>query len=223
MNRKYMIYGLVGLAAVLVVVAGYFMLSGNGGDEEVPSTTSRIEIGPNEHTLGDPKAPIQIVEYGAPVCPHCSHFNETVFPLLKKEYIDTGKVYYVFRVFPLHSADTAVEGMASCLPKDSYFQFLDLMFRNQPRWDPEYQVQDVHAGLIAMGRLAGMSEAQVDSCIAKPDIAALVQKNGQEAMGTYGINSVPSFIVNATVAPRSVVEWANLKTYLDSILANQKK
>ena len=107
--------------------------------------------------MGNPKAKVVLIEYAAPTCPHCAHFNETVFPQLKQKYIDTGKVYYVFRVFPLHPSDVAAEAMAVCLPKDSYFQFIDLLFRNQKDWDWEYQVQDIHGGLVKMGRIAGMT------------------------------------------------------------------
>ncbi len=224
MTRKQLMLGLVVLAAVLVLVVGYLFLSsgsGSGIPDAAADTAERLAIAPGEHTMGSPKAPIQIVEYGAPICPHCAHFNETVFPLLKKNYIDTGKVYYVFRVYPLHPADWSVEGMASCLPPSSYFQFIDLMFRNQDKWDPEYPGMDVHAGLVSMGRVVGMSEAQVDVCIAKTDVRDRVQKQGQEAMTKYGLESVPSFIIDGVVTS-GVVEWDGMKSVLDAKLAAKK-
>ena len=98
-----------------------------------------------------------MLEYAAPACPHCARFDETVFPLLKKNYIDTGKVFYIFRVFPIMPADGAAEAIARCLPADKYFRFIDLLFRNQKIWDPEYGVTDVRGGLVQMARIAGMS------------------------------------------------------------------
>ena len=90
------------------------------------------------------------------------------FPQLKAKYIDTGKIFYVFRVFPLRPDDGAAEKIARCLPEDKYFSFIDLLFRNQPKWDVEYGVQSpegVHDGLVLLGRIAGMSAEQVDQCI----------------------------------------------------------
>ena len=159
MDRKHLLYGLVAAAAVALGVMAYLVFSGNSGSA-VPQEGSKLNIAlsPTDHTLGSPKAPVQFVEYAAPTCPHCAHWNAEVFPKFKKAYIDTGKVHYVFRVFPLSSVDAAVEAMARCLPKDSYFQFIDMMFRNQEKWDPDgYNVPDVHAALINMGRIAGMS------------------------------------------------------------------
>ena len=91
------------------------------------------------------------------------------FPQLKAKYIDTGKVFYVFRVFPLRSDDGTAEKIARCLPEDKYFTFIDLLFKNQPKWDVEFGVQSpegVHDGLVLLGRIAGMSAEQVDQCMA---------------------------------------------------------
>ena len=113
--------------------------------------------------------------------------TRTRFPLLKKNYIDTGKVYYVFRVFPLQPSDGAAEAMARCLPEDKYFQFIDLLFRNQPKWDREYGVTDVHGGLVQMGRIAGMSADQVDKCIADKAKQDRINKVAQDGQTKYNI------------------------------------
>ncbi|MDE3115364.1 MAG: thioredoxin domain-containing protein, partial [Pseudomonadota bacterium] len=138
MTRKQLLSVLVAVAAIVVLAVAYFVYTG-GSDGDVLQQGSKltIELSPRDKALGSPKAPIQFVEYAAPSCPHCAHWDEDVFPILKKEYIDTGKVYYVFRVFPLSSLDVAVESMARCLPADSYFQFIDMMYRNQDKWDPD--------------------------------------------------------------------------------------
>ncbi|MEI9929331.1 MAG: thioredoxin domain-containing protein [Rhizomicrobium sp.] len=91
---------------VLLAAAGYYLFfPANSASEAIPVSAASgpsFTITADDHTLGSPKAPITLIEYAAPTCPHCGHFNETVFPLLKQSYIDTGKVYYIFRVFPLH-------------------------------------------------------------------------------------------------------------------------
>ena len=226
MNRKPVLYGLVVAAAIALALATYFVYSG-GPSETVSGGTSgslKVEITPTDHTLGNPKAPITIVEYGAPVCPHCAHWNEDVFPQLKKAYIDTGKVHYVFRVFPLSSLDVAVEAMARCLPKESYFQFIDMMFRNQPKWDPDgYRIPDVHAALVNMGRIAGMSADKVDSCITNKAENQKIAAVGEHAQKAYGINSTPSFIVNGELASDKIVTWQGAQDYLNGLLKTASK
>lgn len=223
MNRKQLLYGMVAIAAVVLFIAAYFVffggLSGNEGLGAGAKVT--VDLLPSDHTLGSPKAPVQFVEYGAPSCPHCAHWDEEVFPILKKNYIDTGKVHYVFRVLPLSSVDVAVEAMARCLPKDSYFQFIDMMFRNQEKWDPDgYNIPDVHAALINMGRIAGMSAEQVDGCISNQAELDKISQIGQDATKRYGFNSTPSFIVGGNVNS-AVVTGPGLRDVLNSLL--QKK
>ena len=218
MKRNQWLYGIVGIAVVVVLVAAYFVFyGGNTGTADATVDRANVTITPSDRTLGNSKAPILMVEYAAPICPHCAHFNETMFPQLKANYIDTGKVYYVFRVFPLQSADVAAEAIARCLPKQNYFQFIDLLFRNQPKWDPENGVQDVHGGLVQMGRIAGLSAEQVDQCIGNQAEQQRITKVGEDATTRYGINGTPTFIINGQV--HSTFEnYQEMKDYLDAQL-----
>jgi len=217
------VYGLVGLAAIALGILAYLVVfSGPGG---VPESGSKLTIvlTPMDHTLGSPKAAIQFVEYAAPSCPHCAHWNEEVFSQLKRTYIDTGKVHYVFRVFALSSLDVAVEAMARCLPSESYFQFIDMMFRNQDKWDPDgNNIPDVHAALINMGRIAGMSAEQVDTCISNQDELKKIAAIGEHANKAYGINGTPSFIIDGELN-RDAVTWQGLQDALNAKLQKQAK
>jgi protein-disulfide isomerase len=219
-KRNQLIYGIVGIAVIAVLIAAYFAFyGGNSSSDDTADASGRVKVTvtSNDRTMGSPKAPIQIVEYAAPICPHCAHFNEAFFPQLKANYIDTGKVYYIFRVFPLQSADLAAEAMARCLPANNYFQFIDLLFRNQPKWDPENGVQDVHGGLVQMGRIAGLSAEQVDRCIGDQAQQQRIAKVGQDATTRYGINGTPTFIIDGEI--HSVfTNWQEMKDFLDSKL-----
>jgi protein-disulfide isomerase len=226
MNRRQLLIGLVVLAAIALGVIAYMVFAtptNETANLASGSPTYKVTISPDDRTLGNPKAPITMVEYAAPSCPHCAHFDMTMFPQLKKDYIDTGKVFYVFRVFPLSQVDVAAEAMARCLPADNYFQFIDLLFRNQDKWDPDgYQIPDVHAALVNMGQIAGMSASQVDSCIGNQAAQKRATDVGQYAQTTYGINGTPTFLVNGQIAP-PFETFADVKTYLDQVLAQQKK
>jgi protein-disulfide isomerase len=124
----------------------------------------------------------------------------------------------VLRVFPLSPADIGAEAIARCLPKDSYFQFIDLLWRNQDKWDPENGIQDVHAGLVQVGGMAGLSSAKVDACIADTAEAERASQVGDDAQTKYGIHSVPTFIVNGEMHT-NFTDWQSLHEFLDSKLA----
>ena len=87
-----------------------------------------------EMALGDEKAPITVIEYASMTCPHCAHFSETTFPELKKRYIDTGKVRFMFREFPLDQLAAAGFILARCAGPDKYFPLIETLFAQQRDW-----------------------------------------------------------------------------------------
>jgi protein-disulfide isomerase len=221
-NRKQLLIGLVAIAVVAIGVIAYLVYSGNSSSDSLTSGGDKfgISLSARDRAQGSPNAPVLMVEYAAPTCPHCAAFDMEIFPLIKKKYIDTGKVYYVFRVFPLNSVDVAAEAMARCLSKENYFPFIDQLYRNQPKWDPEYGVQDVHGGLVQMGAVAGMSSQEVDTCIANTQEQTEITKIGQEAQTKYNVNGTPSFIVNGQMRVGEST-WADWQDYLDKLLAKK--
>src|SRR3954462_7762649 len=100
-------------AAWLVIMAGPKEPAAEGSDVG-------YVISPLDRTVGNRKAPVVLIEYAAPVCPHCAAFEIQDFPSLKAKYIDTGKVFYVFRVFPIRPGDGPAEKLAGCLPAENY-------------------------------------------------------------------------------------------------------
>ena len=220
MNRKQLLFGVVAIAAIAVLVAAYLLIFRNNSDDTTAAVAGGgdMKLVSTDRHLGSPKAPITLIEYAAPTCPHCSHFNETLFGQLKSSYIDTGKVYYVFRVFPISQVDYAAEAMARCLPPDNYFQFIDLLFRNQPKWDPEYQIQDVHGALVQMGKIAGMSAEQVDKCIANQSEQQRIAQVAQEAQTKFSVSSTPTFIANGQTHVGGFEDFQALKDWLDPML-----
>ncbi len=211
------------VAAVLVAGAAilyFFVFTGGSSDLTIASGGPlTVQLYKHDRTLGSPKAPITVLEYAAPACPHCSHFDQTVFPLVKKNYIDTGKVFYIFRVFPINPADPAAEAIARCLPADKYFQFIDLLFRNQPKWDPEYGITDVRGGLIQLARIEGMSAEKVDQCISDKSEQDRINQVAQDGETKYNIQGVPTFIINGTEVQAEDATWPSLKARFDSLLS----
>lgn len=214
---------LIGLAVVaLAFVGGYFYFNKSDSASQ-NATSSAIVVRPDDRTMGNPKASVVLLEYAAPTCPHCARFNETVMPKIKEEYINTGKVFYIFRNFPLSPTDGAVEAIArQCLPADKYFQFLDLMFRNQPKWDPDgYKIDDVGGAIKQMARIMGVSPEDADRCMMDPKEQQRINEVSQDAVVRYRINSTPTLIINGTVVEATEATWPQLKAKFDALLAKK--
>jgi protein-disulfide isomerase len=221
-SRKTLLILGVAVLAVLGAIAWYILSGSSATTADTAASAQGYEILPTDRTLGNPKSKVVLIEYAAPSCPVCAAFNAQSFGRLKTQYIDTGKILYVFRVFPLRPDDGAAEKLARCLPEDKYFDFIDLLFRNQPQWDVEYGVTDVHGGLVRLGRIAGMSAAQVDQCIANKAEDERINKVAADAEAKYNITGTPTFILNGVSQGSGNIPFETISKLLDKALAEKK-
>lgn len=147
--------------------------------------------------LGSKDASVTIVEYASMTCPHCAAFTKDVFPKLKSEYIDTGKVRFIFREFPLDKIALAASATARCIAKDDapkYFALIDVFFRQQ-----NDLVADPLAAINRIGKQAGFSEAQIKACVDDdPKTKQSIIDDLKYANETLKVNSTPFFFVNGT-------------------------
>jgi protein-disulfide isomerase len=218
MSRKTLIVLGVVLLAIVAGAAWYFLGASGDAPGAASGDSKGYEITADDHTIGNKNAKVVLIEYAAPVCPHCAHFNEAFFPDIKKKYIDTGKVFYVFRVFPIRPGDGPAQKLALCLPADKFFPFIDLLFRNQPKWDAdEYPGADLHGGLLLMAKMAGMSPEQADQCMAGTTEDERINKVASDGEARYAIGSTPTFIVNGV--PHAEMAFDDLPKILDQALA----
>ena len=121
----------------------------------------------------------------------------------------------------LAAVQQPAEALARCQPKDSYFGFIDLLFRNQDKWDPENGVTDVHGALLSLSRIAGMSAEQADACMNNQDEQKRIMAVAQDASARYGITGTPTLIINGEVEQAGGMPWTVLKSKLDSLLAKK--
>jgi len=209
---------------VLIALAGIGYTFMNESGQTAASAAQGYEILPTDRVLGNPKSKVVLIEYGAPSCPVCAAFNAQSFPRLKANYLDTGKVFYVFRVFPLRADDGSAEKIARCLPEDKYFAFIDLLFKNQPKWDVEFGVQSpegVHDGLVLLGRIAGMSREQVDQCMVNKAEDDRINKVASDGEARYSIHATPTFILNGQDIGSGNIPYDTMAKLLDTELAKQ--
>ncbi len=220
MSRNQILIGAVIAALVVLGAIAWYVMGGSPTTTVSAAGAGAPNLTADDRTLGNPKAKIVAIEYAAPMCPHCAHFNEEGIPVLKSQYIDTGKVFYIFRVFPIGQPDVAAESLARCLPADNYFAFIDQLYRNQDKWDPENGVQDVEGGLVGQARIAGMSADQATACMHDKDKNARVVAVSQDAQTRYGISGTPTFVINGEVQTPGA-QWPEIKAKLDSLLAKK--
>src|ERR1700726_3396347 len=165
-----------------------------------PWTKKVPEIQPNlveasaleEMMLGDPNAPVTIIEYASMTCPHCAHFEETTYPELKKRYIDTGKVRYVMREFPLDALAAAGFMLARCAGPDKYETVVETLFAKQPDWVTQKPIEP----LMAIAKQFGFTEDSFNACLANQKVLEDIQAVRDHAVSKLGVNSTPTFFVN---------------------------
>lgn len=174
-----------------------------------------------DRVMGKAEAPVTITEYSSFTCPHCAQFTAETFPRIKSEYIDSGKVKFVFRDYPLNSPSLAAAVVARCLPPDRYFGFVEMLFRDQKDWSQHPDMKGVLDDLKVRSQLAGLTDADFQACLKNADLIKGLQERAAEAEKTYQINSTPTFIINGKTLP-GALPFADFKTAIDAALAQAK-
>ena len=145
--------------------------------------------------LGPADAKVTITEYASMTCPHCAAFNDQVFPKIKAEFIDTGKVRYVFREFPLDIKAAAGSMLSRCIANgdpNKYFAVTDLLFKTQADW----VMKNTTENLTRIGKQAGLSQQQVDDCLKDQALLDKIAADQKYASEVLKVNSTPTFFVN---------------------------
>ena len=170
--------------------------------------------------MGDANAPVTVIEYASMTCPHCANFNETVFPKIKSTYIDSGKVRYIFREFPLDNLAAAAFMLARCageLDSSKYYAMIDTMFAQQRTWAVEKPIPP----LMAIAKQAGFTEKSFDECLANQKLLNGIEDVRQKGIKDFQVDSTPTFFINGTrkVGALTIDEMAKV---IDPMLAEKK-
>ncbi len=154
-----------------------------------------LDIGKDDRILGNPGAPITIVEYASMTCPHCAHFADEVLPEIKKKWIDTGKAKLVLRDFPLDELALKASMIARCAPPDRFYAFIDTLFSTQEQW---VMASDYQAALARLAKLGGMGKDEFDACLANKTLENKIVEGRLVASKQLDVNATPTFFVNGT-------------------------
>ncbi|MEK0082181.1 DsbA family protein [Benzoatithermus flavus] len=170
-----------------------------------PGVVRAAEV--SEGVLGDPNAPVTLIEYSSLTCPHCAAFQRDTFPALKQRYIDTGKVKMVLRDFPLDEVALKAAVIAHCAGADKYPRFVDVFFLQQASWT---RAQDPIAALKQLAKLGGLGEDAAEACLADEAMEKAVLQSRLDAQQRYNVRSTPTFILGDKTfsGSRSIDEFA---------------
>jgi protein-disulfide isomerase len=198
--------------AALLLIAACLALSGCGGGAattdaasakalNVPAAAELMQAGPlGERALGNPNAPVTVIEYASLTCPHCAHFQRDVFPRVKRELIDTGKIRFIVREFPIGHTSGAAAITTRCVPPEKYFSLFSAFLLRQPEWVSQEVRPDA---IYAVAKSSGLSRQAFDNCLANQTIIdglTEVKQRGRQ----FGVIGTPTFFANGRKAQGTI-------------------
>ena len=185
-TRRKLIYG--GASLVLAAMIGLRPARADVVDVAElmqPSTLGDIVIGPES-------APVTIVEYASMTCGHCADFMVKTFPQIKERYIDTGKVRYILREFPLDPLAAGAFMLARCAGKDKYYSLVESLFEQVGKW----VVPNPLPPLFAIAKQAGFTQQTFDECLSNQKLLDGLEEVRKRGADKFNIQSTPTFFIN---------------------------
>ena len=180
-----------------------------------PASSELLAAGPLEdQVLGQPNAPVTIVEYASLTCPHCATFHNETFAALKQRYIDQGKVRFIFREFPLDNYATAGFLLARCSGEGKYFPVIEAFFKQQRAL---LAAPDPFAWIQEFAKQIGFTQESMEDCLTNQELLDGVIAMRQRASEKFGVSSTPTFFVNGKIK-RGALTMQELEKEIEPLL-----
>ena len=198
---------------ILALVAGLAFSATVGGVAANAADAPKKQPQYYEFVLGNPNAKVTVVEYASVTCPHCAKFFTETFPTLKKDYIDTGKIKYIYRDLPTPPRELsfAASQLARCVPNNKGMNMIEMLFKNQEAW-----MSAPDTTLRGYAMLSGMSSADFDACMKNEAIYKELNQAVDRASNVYKVESTPTFFVGETKVAGE--QYEPLKKAIDKAL-----
>lgn len=159
----------------------------------VPARAAGIGEKPGDLAVGDPDAPVTVIEFFSLTCPSCERFHKNVYNRLKPEYVDAGKVRFIARDFPLNAPALQAAVLAHCAGPDRYFAFIDVLFQTFDDWAGSGDYTD---RLAQIGELGGVSRDRFADCLADTDLENRIFQSIADGQAEYDVSGTPTLVVN---------------------------
>lgn len=215
MTKKTLLARRIVLGGGFAAATGYLVLQGFPVSAQTSDAgTSDTEI--PDMVLGDADAPIEMIMYSSFTCGHCARFHTQVYPLLKANYFETGKVRFVFREVFSNRLGLWAAMIARCGGPERFFGLAELLFQRQDEWAGiEDGLSQINA-LFDIGRLAGLDEETMNACARDRALAEALVANYQKAAGADNISEPPVFIINGNKT--GSMPYEEFETVLNDLL-----
>ena len=214
------------LPAALLLSLGLFVAACNDGGAKAPDEPEKKTEAPaaaapaaedpanlkpiagvslDDMAEGSVDAPVTVIEFASMTCPHCAHFQKDTFPLLKRDFVDTGKVRFIFREFPLDSYAVDASILARCTGAENYFAVITKLFAEQPQWMPapgpvsEVSRKATQGRLVEYGKPYGVDDAKYQACLNNKPLKDHLANRMDEAKSRYAVNGTPAIVVNGAL------------------------
>jgi protein-disulfide isomerase len=203
-------------SAAALTLSSFVAVPAFAQTNEASFTAAELAVaGPlGDKVLGNDLAPVTVIEYASLTCGHCAAFHEVGFKFLKEKYIDTGKVRYILRDFPLDPLAAAGFMLAHCAGDGKYFPMVDLLFAQQKAWTQTDKPVDV---LLSLSKQAGFTQESFEACLKNQSIydgVNAVRKSGTEK---FKVDSTPTFFINGRKATGNLTAQ-QLETLIEPLL-----
>jgi protein-disulfide isomerase len=201
MTRRFSILA----AFAIVLAAGSFFLGGRNADPvsaafaQDNAAASEIDTSMiQDMTLGNPDAAVTVIEYASFTCPHCARFHMDAFKQLKADFIDTGKINFVYRevYFDRFGLWAAIVARCGDGAENRFFGIAEMVYEQQSTWARQENPADIVDSLRKMGKTAGLTDAQLDQCFTDGDTAQAMYARWLQQSEADDITSTPSFIID---------------------------
>jgi protein-disulfide isomerase len=193
LTRRRLVGGLVAIVAAGSGLLARFTGAAHAAGESVPVSELMAEGPLPDVSLGAKDAPVTIVEYASMTCPHCARFAAETFPALKAKYMDTGKVRYILREFPLDALATAGFMLMRCAGPDKREAMTDLLFSQQKNWAFAKKPLEDLANVV---KQAGFTQAAFESCLKDQKLYTTINSARDSAADKFHVDATPTFFVN---------------------------
>lgn len=144
-------------------------------------------------TLGKTDAPIKMIEFASLTCGHCAKFHNEVMPSIKKKYIDTGKIFFTYKDFPLDKFALKASIISRCSGNEKFFSFLDVFYKKQSSWT---RTQDPFKSLIKIAKVGGIKDEDIKVCVSNKSIEDGLLKDRLDSSKKFDITATPTIYLN---------------------------
>lgn len=186
------------LATIFAMVAAFYLTTqfAHAQDADAVDTSDIPEM-----TLGNPEAEVTVIEYASFTCPHCASFHAGSFKELKKDFIDTDKINFIYRevYFDRQGLWAAIVARCGEGAENRYFGIADMIYKNQSAWARQEDPNDIVASLRRFGKTAGLTDAQLDQCFTDAETAQKLYARYLQQAEADGVTSTPTFIIDGTL------------------------